>query len=362
MEILEKKVELIFRDPVSGEIHPITELNILNDYSNLEKNHWYIIGDNVYQYIGEINSIKEIHPGVIVNFNGYHVEDYTDADLEERFSIKNVLTKDEYNREIGKASSLEDLIGDYIQDYENGNNLMLQESNTTTISGEVFIPELRPDDDPFEKAIKSMLRYKKIVLNSYKGNVEKAHVLDNLRSALSGATKSMSVTKFLLWCNVLGLDWEIRLTNADSNVKNPLKDDIWVSNTHDPWVDIKPAEDKSIFVVPLVKTDNEKLKDDPLKKLIKLALDQKRVNMKDYEEKSSSDHLINNMKSALKSKQKATLLYFMSWCELLDMMYEIKVTDPETGVYFQVIGYDLYTNADEESLKDPHQLNSTEEE
>ena len=84
--------------------------------------------------------------------------------------------------------------------------------------------------------------------------------------------------------------------------------------------------------------------------------------MKDYEEKSSSDHLINNMKSALKSKQKATLLYFMSWCELLDMMYEIKVTDPETGVYFQVIGYDLYTNADEESLKDPHQLNSTEEE
>ena len=81
-----------------------------------------------------------------------------------------------------------------------------------------------------------------------------------------------------------------------------------------------------------------------MKKLIKLALDQKRINTKDYENKSSSAHLINNLKSGLKGDQKMTLLYFITWCELIDMIYEITVTDKESGIYFKVIGYDLYTN------------------
>lgn len=349
MEILEK-TKWVFRDPTTGEIHQVKVMP--ENYDELTIGCWYIIGGYVYEYIGPINSIKEIREGVIANFNGYRIEDYINDSLKERYSDKNVLTEEEYEKELQKSSDFDELLAEYIENYESGNNLMLHVANTTTSSGEIFIPEFRPDDDPFEKVIKSMLRYKKVVLNNYKQNVDKAHVIDNLRSALSGATKNMSITKFLLWCKVLGLKWEIRLSNAGDDVPNPLKEDLWLSDSHDVWVDITPSEDKGVFVVPLSDESDPKKKDDPLKKLIKLALHEKRINTKDYEDKSSSAHLINNMKSALKSKQKATLLYFMSWCELLDMIFEIKVTDPETGVYFQAIGFDIYSNADPIELEE----------
>ena len=351
MEFLEKNTWL-YRDPLSGDTHPVE--SIPEDFQKLEKGNFYIMDSYVYKYIGTISSIDDIHEGMIANFNGYKIEPYTNESLMERFSEKNIITLEDYNREMGKSTSLDNLLEDYISNYENGNNLMLQTINMNTSSGEVFMPELKPDDDPFEKAIKSMLRYKKIILNSYKQNVDKAHVLDNLRSALSGATKNMSITKFLLWCQVLDLDWEIHLDNADDNIPHPLKEEIWISNKHDVWVSIDPPKTKGIFVVPLDQ------KDDPLKKLIKLALDQKRINPKEYESRSSSAHLINNMKSALKSSQKATLLYFMAWCELLDMVYEIKVTDKETGIYFQVIGYDVYTNASPSDLEDIPPIESGE--
>ena len=344
MEIMEK-TDWVFRDYETGEIHPV----VINpeDTSNLKKGIWYVIGNYVYECIGKINSLSDVREGVICEFNGsMSIEDYITPELQRRFSSDNVITKEDYDNEMSCTNDYDEILEEYINSYESGENLMITMANNTTSSGEIFMPELRPDDDPFEKVIKSMLRYLKIVLNDYKQNVEKAHILDNLRSALSGATKNMSVTKFLLWCKVLGLDWEIRLSNADDNVPNPLKEDIWVSNKKNTWVDIEPSEDKGIFVVPL------KEKDDPLKRLIKLALDQKRINTKDCEDKSSSAHLINNMKSALKSDQKATMLYFMSWCELLDLIFEIKVTDPKSGVYFQTVGFDLYSNVDTSDLSE----------
>ena len=339
MEETLESTDKVFLDQTTGECHKVEIMP--EDFSKLTKNNWYISGDYVYEYIGEISSINEIRPGTISSFNGKHPignipED--DEQLQRIYSINNVMSRHDYNNRMGRSSDLEELFEEYCVEYEKGNNLTLQAMNNVTVSGDVFMPELKPDDDPFEKVIKSMLLYKKVVLNSKKGTVEKGHVIDNLRSALNGATKHMSITKFLLWCKVLDLHWEIRLSNSDNNIPNPLKDDLWLSDERDINMNIEPSEDKSIFIVKLEEND------DPLKKLIKLALDQKRINTKDYDGKSSSAHLINNLKSGLKSKQKMTLLYFITWCELLDMIYEITVTDKESDIYFKVIGYDLYTN------------------
>lgn len=337
MEILEK-TDWVFRDPVTKESHPV--IVSLTNVIALEKGCLYLIGNYVYKCIGKIQSIKDVQQGHIVCINGnWKIEPYMDNGLKHRFSENNIITKEEYEKELNVSNNFDEIVSEYIADYEQGKNLMIRMS-TNTSSGDVFLPELTPDDDPFEKVIKSMLLHLKVVLNDYKHNVDKPHIVDNLRSALSGATKNMSITKFLLWCKVLQLDWEISVFNVDDTVEHPINT-INVSNYNDSWQIISPAEDKSIFVVPLVEGE------DPLKRIIKLALYQKQINTKDCEDKSSSAHLINNMKSALKNKQKMTMTYFMSWCELLDIMFEIKVIEPKTGVYYQVIGYDLYTNAEE---------------
>lgn len=337
--------DLIYRDPLVGDIHKVYPLLNLSD---AYPNTWYIFEGYVYESLGEITTSADQRQGTIFKFvDEINFIPYKDDDLKKRFSLENVMPREAYEEELKLSNDMDEIMEEYLNSYELGNNLILYTETNVTASGEIFMPELRPDDDPFEKVIKSMLRYMKIVLNEYKKTVDKPHVLDNLRSALIGATKNMSITKFLLWCKVLNLDWEIRLTDAcDENKSNSIGDDIWISNHQNTWVDIKPSEIKGIFVVPL--TD----KDDPLKRLIKLALDKKRINTKECESKCSSAHLINNMKSALKNDQKTTMLYFMSWCELLDLIFEIKVTDPKSGIYFQTIGFDLYTNADPSDLED----------
>lgn len=343
MEVLEQ-TEWIFKDPLTGEVHPV----ILNPdvMEPLEKGKWYLIGEEVYECIGEIHSVKEMRQGTISRLNGMNgIELYCDDDMKNRFSERNIIEKNEYDKSIKNSNDYDELMESYIADYEKGYNLMAGIPSTPASNGDVFMPELRPDDDPFEKVIKSMIRHMKVVLNDYKQYVEKPHILDNLRSALSGATKNMSIVKFLLWCKTLQLDWEIRLVDVEPT-DNPIGSDVVVTNQDDGWKDIQPVTEKGIFTVPLSK------KDDPLKRVIKLALYKKKINTKNCEDRSSSAHLINNMKSALKNDQKMTMLYFMSWCELLDLIFEIKVTNPKTGIYFQSVGFDLYTNAKNEDTEE----------
>jgi hypothetical protein len=166
--------------------------------------------------------------------------------------------------------------------------------------------------------------------------------LDNIKSALNGATKNMSIVKFLSWCETLELDWEIIIDNYTVDVPHPLSTKITLTNKEEmPWIEIPPETD-NIFTVPL--TEGE----DPLKRGIKLVLGQKLINLKDYRKKSPTPHLLNNMKSALKSKQKMTVPYFLNWCEIIDLSYSIRVTNRKDGVWYKITGYDVTTNSKED--------------
>lgn len=340
--------EWIYEDPVTKEPHSVV---MGMDRDSVVVGGWYAIGDEVYECV-EITDpyqMKDGMLGYLVKEDCVCIQPYSDKELKERYSVTHMIPTEEYYQRKGLETNMEEICNiaeQYVDEYKKGNNRMTHLMAKTSSSGEVFIPEIRPDDDPFEKVIKSMLAQMKVVLNDYKKNVSKPHIIDNLRSALSGATKNMSITKFLLWCQILELEWEIRLSDAGIDVDNPISEDILVSSVQEeyPWVNVKPAEKKGIFVVPLSKDD------DPLKRVVKLALNKKRINTKQYEHKCSSPHLINNMKSALKSKQKMTVLYFMLWCELLDLAFEVKVENPKTGIFFQCIGLDLYSNVDDENM------------
>jgi hypothetical protein len=137
------------------------------------------------------------------------------------------------------------------------------------------------------------------------------------------------------------LDWEITLNNARSDIPNPMHTPILLDcNNEYPWEDI-PEETPDCFTVPL----NEG--EDPLKRAVKLALGQKRVDLKDYRRKSPTQHLLNNMKSALRSSQKMTIPYFINWCEIIDMAYSFRVLNRADGVWYRITGYEVTTNEKE---------------
>ena len=55
------------------------------------------------------------------------------------------------------------------------------------------------------------------------------YALNNMKSGLSKSTK-MTVPNFIKWCEILGLDWELTISdNGEDNI-NPLSETIVVSN------------------------------------------------------------------------------------------------------------------------------------
>ena len=267
----------------------------------------------------------------------YYVESHL-KDMEELYNVKFVISKRDYDERVTSGNSLEDMMRSYSQNYKANNNLIKSGNIKIVPSGEVYIPELDPNDDPLERVIKLMLRHMKLVLNDYRDQFDKKHGLDNIKSALNGATKNMSIIKFLSWCENFELNWEIVLDNVGPHIQSPISRPVVLSNKHPyPWADI-PPETKDCFTVPL--TEGE----DPLKRGIKLVLGEKRIDLKDYKHKSPTPHLLNNMKSALKSSQKMTLPYFLNWCEIIDLIYSFKVTNPKDGIWYKLTGYDMTTN------------------
>ena len=328
----------IFSDPLSDKILPVIEL-YGNDNIKLDKDHFYVVAGIVYKFT-EKGSMNNLEPGSICKLgNKYFIEPHI-PEQEEYYLEKFVVSKKEYEKRISETTNdtLENMVKEYATNYRKSNNLILSGNIKIAPSGEVYMPDLEPDDDPLERVTKLMLRHMKLVLNEFRGQFSKKHGLDNIKSALNGATKNMSIIKFISWCETLGLEWEISFDNSSSNVPLPLTRPIVISSTKPfPWVDI-PPEKKDCFTVPLSKDE------DPLKRGIKLVLGEKRLDLKDYKHKSPTPHLINNMKSALKSRQKMTIPYCLNWCEIIDLTMSIKIINPKDGIWYKLTGYDMTTN------------------
>jgi hypothetical protein len=329
----------IFCDPREDLILPVIELG-LDEISSpslkLDENHFYLVGDYVYKYKESI-SMKIVPDGIITKFGDRYFISPHDSRYEDFYNRKYITTREEYEERI-RGGSIKDTMEQYAKNYKKNKNIILSGNIKITPTGDVYMPELSPTDDPLERIIKLMLRHMKLVLNEYRGQFAKKHGLDNIKSALNGATKNMSILKFLSWCENFDLDWEITLGNSGVDIPNPIGTTIVISSTEGyPWEDI-PEETPDCFTVPL--TDGE----DPLKRAVKLALYQKQIDLKEYRKKSPTQHLLNNMKSALKSKQKMTLPYFINWCEIIDMSYSFKVTNRADGIWYRITGYDMTTN------------------
>lgn len=325
----------IFCDPLSDKVLPVIEL--IDAKEKLDKEHFYLVGNEVYEYLGP-GSVSTVRPGTISKIGErYYVEPHT-PENRDIYNVKFVVPREEYESRVDGGNSLEEMAKLYYQNFAKNNNLILSGNIKITPSGEVYMPELDQDDDPLERVTKLMLRHKKLVLNDFRSQFDKKHGLDNIKSALNGATKNMSIIKFISWCNTLGFDWEITFDNTSPEVPHPLRKPIIINSANPyPWVDI-PKETKNCFTVPLA------MDEDPLKRGVKLVLNEKRIDLKDYKHRSPTPHLLNNMKSALKSKQKMTLPYCINWAEIIDFIVSFKITDPSDGIWYKMTGYDMTTN------------------
>lgn len=86
----------------------------------------------------------------------------------------------------------------------------------------VYIPIINEDDDPLKKIVKKIIIEKGIDINRLKHKMPKKYGLTNMKSALIGKTK-MSIANFNMWCELLGVDYEITINDNGSDKIDPLK-------------------------------------------------------------------------------------------------------------------------------------------
>lgn len=335
--------DAIFVDPEDGSVHEVHLIsNGIDDQEIIWKEgDYYVIGNYLYLFMGPCDKNDAPDGSIYVDQGILRTKEHSgDDEGMSKYNIDNIRSGSEYQSRVSWKHGTIDDIADRYTEME-GN--ILDGYNILANTGSVYIPELRDTDDPMERIIKLMIINMKLKLNEKRVSTEKEYAIDNLRSALNGATKNMSILKFLMWCSVLNLEWEFSLINAPDAPRPMLDNPVTISSKKPLNVDIPEfVQDKRIFYVPLVEPE------DPLKRLIKVAIWTLQINLKDYKDKGTSSHCINNLRSGLKGKQKMSIQGMMKWCEILDLMLVIKVTNPETGIWYKSIGYDVFTNSTEE--------------
>lgn len=295
-----------------------------NNYDDFIIDIYYPIGNTLYKYIGKVDNISDIGIGEIgIWSTRYYVNDYEDPYIKMNFDVSRIMdshidTDDVYNN----------IIADYIDGYNKGKNIMLNMPEQMISNGELIVPVMNTNDDPLTRIIKMMIIHKKISRRNYKKSFDKGYSLDNLISAINGSTVNMTISKFITWCEILSIDYEFTLTDNGLLKDYVLDEPLIISNTSELTCEYGETN-RGIFKVPLI--DGE----DPLKRLIKVALIKKNAPLKSYKDNGSTPYLINNMRSALKSNAKMMIPYFINWCNLLGMDYEFKVVDPSDGTEFK---------------------------
>lgn len=86
--------------------------------------------------------------------------------------------------------------------------------------------------------------------------------------------------------------------------------------------DIEIINNNSEVYIPTIKDD-----DDFLKYIVKKVIIDKKINLKNYKDKFTSQYDLNNMKSGLNKDTKMTVPNFKKWCEALGITWEMRIFD-----------------------------------
>ena len=334
--------EYVFRNP-DGDL--VLVKNLPDNLDELSEDYMYIIGEHVYDYVGTCPNAFQLNKAypeggafgrLEKNKDKILFHDYVNENVASRYSLDYVMPEDAYNNKTN-SNNIIDIVNHYVDTFKAGHNLADEKIKYKPIrNGYPYVPSFRSTDDPLERLLKITVASLKIISSESRNKMEKDYEFDNLVSTFEGMTKHTSIDKIMDWCNFLNLDWEFYVFGLE-NQKWTLSEPVMVSSDEMPWVDIDTSNQKEVFKVKL--TENE----DALKRLVKLFLDKINCPSSVYRSKGSTPHLVNNMMSGLKSKQKMTMKYFINWCNLLEVGFAFKFTRPD-GVWYKSVGYEVTTN------------------
>jgi hypothetical protein len=174
--------------------------------TKLQKNHGYIIRDQVYIYKG-----KSKPDGMGI---------YKNKDTGELMVVEGT-TKEKENFRVDKVIDMDiESIANRIK--EQADRFTSEEDlEVMNYSAEVFAPKIKEDDDFLKQIVKQALEEKQISIKHYKNKFSKPHTLNNIKSALINKTKT-SINNFEQWAELLGFDWEIRIFDNGQDKQNPM--------------------------------------------------------------------------------------------------------------------------------------------
>lgn len=111
------------------------------------------------------------------------------------------------------------------------------ELNDMNAAAEVYVPTEKEKDDFLKKIIKRAIIEKGINTARLKSKTgKKNYVVSNMITALEGDTK-MSVSYFGIWCELLGLDFQIGVTDSGTDKISPLKKPVVYDSLKDAIVE-----------------------------------------------------------------------------------------------------------------------------
>lgn len=91
---------------------------------------------------------------------------------------------------------------------EKEKNISMNTNLGITTAKDVFIPEIHPDDDLFNRTVKEILIDKKISLKTL--TFDKSQDEFNYKRSLR-LNRTMSLQKFEKWMELLGVDWTLNI-------------------------------------------------------------------------------------------------------------------------------------------------------
>lgn len=170
-------------------------------------------------------------------------------DAAENFSVKKLIDIS-FTRIVNETNGDENLYDEDIL-----NDMMTARST--------YRPVINQDDDCLKKLIKYVILKKNVDINRYKSTLDTPYALTNMKSALISKTK-MSITYFLMWVELLDIDFKILIEDSGKDKLTPLKESILYESTSNSSFDFENGE----YIPCLINaSDGEKI---ALKKLHKL--------------------------------------------------------------------------------------------
>jgi len=192
---------------LNGDIHEVKPF--FNDIK-LKIGFAYMKDGLVYIYYGKLNKLNkdELKPGI----------------YQEK-GVYKFIKPSKKERSVYSTDNVTELNVDWMFDRVDEN----RDIEIINNNSDVYIPIIRENDDPLKIAIKKAIIEKRINLKNYKGKFLDNYALNNRKSGLNGPTK-MSITNFKTWCEVLGLEWKLELSDNGTDKMNPMKNSILIDS------------------------------------------------------------------------------------------------------------------------------------